>query len=365
MSEYMLLGIKTKLKLTDVQKTLMAKHAGIRRFTFNWGLATWQDLYKAGCKFNYRTLRTFFNKYLKAEYEWIKEKGICQKVTEFAFEDLNDAFKRFFKGQAKYPNFKKKGKNDSFTINSGGKPMPFGGKSIKLPTIGWVRLHEGLPHGITSKVTISRIADDWYISFAYNQKKPEISSNRIPAIGVDLGVKNLATLSTGKIFENGEYIRSFLKKLARLQRQLDRKEYGSNNRKKAKAKLQKMYAKIAFLRKDLIHKITNYICKNHAIIVIEDLNVSGMLSNGNLALSISDCGFHELKRQLEYKAKKFGCKLIIADRWFPSSKTCSTCGHKHKNLTLKDRVFKCPNCGFEIDRDLNASINLMKLAYAN
>ncbi|MDJ0737178.1 MAG: hypothetical protein QNJ47_24445 [Nostocaceae cyanobacterium] len=104
------------------------------------------------------------------------------------------------KNKAEYPNFKKKGKNDSFTINSGEKPMPFGGKSIKLPTIGWVKLHEGLPHGTTSKVTISRIADDWYISFAYNQKKPEVNSDRIPVVGVDLGVNKLATLSTGRIF---------------------------------------------------------------------------------------------------------------------------------------------------------------------
>ncbi|WP_414624189.1 RNA-guided endonuclease InsQ/TnpB family protein [Calothrix sp. CCY 0018] len=173
-------------------------------------MATWQELYKAGCKFNYRTLRTFFNKHLKTEYSWIKEKGICQKVTEFAFEELNNAFTRFFKKQADYPNFKKKGEDDSFTINCGGKPMPFGGKSIKLPTIGWIKLHEVLPHGATSKVTISRIADEWYISFTYNQKKPSVIEPRIPTVGVDLGVKTLATLSTGKVFKNAKYLRSIM-----------------------------------------------------------------------------------------------------------------------------------------------------------
>lgn len=364
MSDYMLLGIKTKLNLTSEQKVLMTKHAGIKRFTFNWGLATWQELYKAGCKFNHRTLRTFFNKHVKKEYSWIKEKGVCQKITEFAFEDLNDAFSRFFKKLGDYPKFKKKGKNDSFTVNCGGKPMPFGGKSIKLPTIGWVKLHEGLPHGTTSKVAISRIADDWYISFTYNQKKPQIFDDRTPVVGVDLGIKTLATLSTGKIFENATYLRKYLTELARLQRRLDRKEKGSKNRLKAKTKLQKMYARIAFLRKDLLHKITTYICKNHATIVLEDLNVSGMMSNGNLALSISDCGLYEFRRQIEYKAKKFGCELIFADRWYPSSKLCSTCGHKHDKLTLKDRVFICPNCGFTLDRDLNAALNLAKLAYS-
>lgn len=362
MSDYILLGIKTRINLTGAQKVLMSKHAGIARFTFNWGLAVWQDFYKSGCKFSYRTLRTFFNKYVKTEYKWIKEKGICQKITEFAFENLNNAFQRFFKNTADYPKFKKKGKNDSFTINCGGKPMPFGGRSIKLPTIGWVKLYEGLPDGTTSKVTISRIANDWYISFNYYRKKPEVSPNRITSVGVDLGVKTLATLSTSITFKNAKYLVTNLNKLARLQRELARKQYGSNNRKKAKIQLQRLYRRIAFLRKDLLHKITTYICKNHATIVVEDLFVSGMLSNHKLSKAISDCGFYEFKRQLEYKARIFDCKLIIADRWYPSSKLCSTCGHKHENLTLSDRVFKCCNCGLEIDRDYNASLNLEKLA---
>ncbi|MEM7715004.1 MAG: RNA-guided endonuclease TnpB family protein [Cyanobacteria bacterium P01_A01_bin.68] len=364
MPDVMLLGVKTKLNLSSEQKVLMSKHAGIKRFTFNWGLATWQELYKAGCKFNHITLRTFFNKHLKSEYSWIKEKGICQKVTEFAFEDLKSAFGRFFKKQAGYPKFKKKGQNDSFTINCGGKPIPFGGKSIKLPTIGWVKLHEGLPSGTTSKVTISNIASDWYISFTYYQKKPENISSRIDAVGIDLGIKTLATLSTGVLIENAKYLTIYLRRLARIQRQLARKEYGSSNRNKLRIKLQRMYRRIAFLRKDLLHKMTHYICKNHAKIVIEDLNVSGMLSNGNLALSISDCSFYEFKRQLEYKSEKFGCQLIVADRWYASSKICSTCGHKHETLTLKDRVYECLNCGLKIDRDLNAAFNLAKLAYS-
>ena len=237
---------------------------------------------------------------------------------------MNAAFGRFFKKQANYPKYKKKGKNDSFTINNCGKPIPFGGKSIKLPVIGWVKLHEGLPSGTTSKVTISNIASDWYISFTYYQKKPENIESKIDVVGVDLGIKTLATLSTVVVFENAKYLRNNLRQLARLQKQLVRKKYGSSNRNKLKTKLQRMYRRIAFLRKDLLHKITHYICKNHAKIVIEDLNVSGMLSNSNLALSISDCGFHEFKRQLEYKCKKYNCQLIIADRWFASSKICSS-----------------------------------------
>lgn len=359
----MLLSIKTKLKLNKTQEILMAKHAGIARFTYNWGLATWASLYKDGLKPNKYILKKFFNNHVKPEWAWIKEKGICQKITQYAFDSLGEAFQRFFKGQSKYPNFKKKGKNDSFTIDNGGKPIPVGGTSIKLPTIGWVKTYEGLPHTTCKSITISRTADSWYIAFSYEQEcQPTIKKH--DAVGVDLGVKTLATLSTGKVFENNKHYRKNLVKLKKLSRIYARKNQGSNNKHKAKIKLARHHARIANLRKDTLHKITTYLCKNHAKIVVEDLNVSGMLSNHKLAQAIADCGFHEFKRQLEYKAKKFGCEIIIADRFYPSSKTCSRCGHKKENLSLSERIYCCENCGFEIDRDLNAAINLSRLAKA-
>ncbi|MDP5338524.1 MAG: transposase, partial [Nodularia sp. (in: cyanobacteria)] len=138
----------------------------------------------------------------------------------------------------------------------------------------------------------------------------------------------------------------------------------SNNKHQAKIRLARHHATVANLRKDTLHKITTYLCKNHAIIVVEDLNVSGMMSNHKLAGAIADCGFHEFQRQLEYKSEKFGCEIIIADRWYPSSKTCSNCGYKKEKLSLSERTYDCDNCGFEIDRDLNASINLSRLAKA-
>lgn len=153
----MLLSVKTQLKLNFKERVLMSKHAGIARFTYNWGLATWQSLYKDGYKPNQRLLRTFFNNHVKTnpDLSWLKEKGICQKITEFAFENLGDAYQRFFKGLADYPNFKKRSKSlGSFTINSGGKAISVGGTRVKLPTIGWVRTYEGLPHTTTTKFTI-------------------------------------------------------------------------------------------------------------------------------------------------------------------------------------------------------------------
>ncbi|MDB9540622.1 transposase [Anabaenopsis tanganyikae CS-531] len=359
----MLLSIKTKLKLNKTQEILMAKHAGIARFTFNWGLATWQYLYKDGLKPNKYILKKFFNNHVKPELTWIKEKGICQKITQYAFDSLGEAFQRFFQGQSQYPNFKKKGQNDSFTIDAGAKPIPVGGTSIKLPTIGWVKNHEGLPHTTCKSITISRTADSWYIAFSYEKEYlPTIKDHAL--VGVDLGVKELATLSTGVIFPHPKHYKHNLAKLQRLSKVYCRKAQGSNNKHKAKIQLARHHTRIANMRKDTLHKLTTYLCKNHAKIVREDLNVSGMLSNHKLAQAIADCGFYELKRQLEYKAKKFGCEIIVADRFYPSSKTCSHCGHKKEILSLSERIYHCENCSFEIDRDLNAAINLSRLAKA-
>ncbi len=182
--------------------------------------------------------------------------------------------------------------------------------------------------------------------------------------GVDLGVKALATLSTGQVFENPKTYKKQLRKLQRLSRSHSRKVKGSRNKHKSKIKHAKHHARVANIRFDTLHKITNYLCKNHAIIVVEDLNVSGMMKNDKLAQAIADCGFYEFRRQLEYKCEKFGSQLIVADRWYPSSKTCSCCGHKKEKLSLSERVFDCENCGNSIDRDLNAAINLSRLAKA-
>ena len=217
----MLLSIKTKLKLTSAQKQLMSKHAGIARFTYNWGLATWQNLYEDGLKPNKYILKKFFNNHVKPELDWIKEKGICQKITQFAFDQLGNAFARFFDGLGGYPK-KKKFQHDSFTIDAGGKLILVGGVRIKLPKIGWVRTFEGLPNVNTSKITISRIADDWYLSFTYEQQA-QVTVKQHKIVGV-LGIKTLAMLSTGVVFENPKYYSQEAAKLKRLQQQLSRKK---------------------------------------------------------------------------------------------------------------------------------------------
>ena len=266
----MLLSIKTKLKLSKTQEIIMCKHAGIARFTYNWGLATWQELYKDGLKPNKYILKKFFNNHVKPEFAWIKETGICQKITQYAFDNLGDSFSRLFSGKGGYPNLKKKGDRDYFT-DAGGQPIPVGGKSIKLPTIGWVKTYEGFPHVTCNSITISRTAESWFIAFAYEQEhEPTIKQQEI--VGVDLGVKELATLSTGVVFPNPKHYKTNLEKLRRLSRKLARKVKGSNNRNKAKIQLAKHHAMVANLRKDTLHPITTFLCKNHAKIVVEDLN---------------------------------------------------------------------------------------------
>jgi putative transposase len=234
--------------------------------------------------------------------------------------------------------------------------MRFSGRRLKLPFIGWVFTYEPLPEIQTKRVTISRIADSWYLSVAY-EFEPEQTVKSREYLGVDVGVKVLATCSDGTVFANPAAHKKAQKNLARLQRELSRKQKGSNNRNKAKLKLAKAYQRIVNIRKDTIHKLTSWLCKNHAVIGLEDLNVSGMMKNHKLAGAIADSAFYEIRRQVEYKSEWYGSRVVFADRFYPSTKTCSNCGHVQE-IALKERVFNCNNCGVSIDRDLNASLNL-------
>jgi putative transposase len=346
---------RTKLKLNNRQATLMAKHAGLARWVYNWGLRLWSEGYKEGLKPGANTLKKLFTNYVKPRFCWMSE--LSSRVYQYAFIALGDAFKRFFKKLGDYPTFKKKGRNDSFTIDNSGAPIRIGGLQHKLPFIGWVRTHEPLPGCITKKVTISKQAGDWYLSFHIEIPDPAPTPKTVDVVGVDLGISALATLSTGVVFPNLKPYARAKQKLARLQRAVSRKEKGSSNRKKAVLKLARQHRRVAAIRNDAIHKITSYLAQNHSRIVIEDLNVAGLLKNHKLAGAISDCGFGEFRRQLEYKSARYGSELLIADRFFPSSQLCSCCGVRQR-MPLNVRVYECIHCELSIDRDLNAAINL-------
>lgn len=347
------MSFKTELKLNNQQKTLIAKHAGVARHAYNWGLATCFQALEKGEKL---PTAIDLHKKLVAEvkpvYSWYYEVSKCSP--QQALRNLATAFKNWWIHQhTKKPKFKKKGHHDSFYLEGS---IRVNGNRFKLPRIGWVNVYENLPAVTPKNVTISRHADRWFISFKYELEIPNTPKIR-EKIGVDIGINSLATCSDGTVFENRKAYRKHQKKLARLQRNLARKQKVSKNRKKAQIKLARQHKKVVQIRKDAIHKLTSWLAKNHSEIVIENLNVSGMLKNHRLASVIADCGFYELRRQLEYKTQWYGSKLVLADRFYPSSQVCSNCQNKQK-MPLSKRVYECENCGLKIDRDLNASINL-------
>ncbi len=363
----MQLAHKIEIKPNNKQKTYFKKACGVSRFVWNWALEHWESEYKQGNKPNALKLKKTFNSIKKEQYPFVLE--VTKYAAQQPFIQLQEAFNRYFKGLSKKPKFKKKKSNrDSFYI--GGDHIKVDGKRVRIPKLGWVRMREKLRFkGKILNATISRKADRWYIAFAIEvEKNPYKPCESQARVGVDLGIEKLATLSDGKVFENLRALKRYEKRLTRLQRQLSRKQHPrykgdatpfSKNYLKHSLKVAKLHARIENIRKDYLHKITTFLTENYKEITIEDLNVSGMLKNHHIAKAISDLGMYEFKRQLEYKSQLRGNNLIIVDRWFPSSKTCSRCGYINHNLKLSDRVFKCPQCGLVVDRDLNASINLL------
>jgi putative transposase len=348
-------SFKTKLNPNNKQKTLFAKHAGTARHAWNWGL---DICLKALEKQEKLPSAIDLHKRLVAEVksvnEWYYEVSKCSP--QEALRNLEKAFSRWLKQKiAHSPKRKKKGVKDSFYLEGN---MTLSGNRIKLPRIGWVKCHEIFPTVPVKNVTISKRAGDWYISFKYEHEVKQTSKVR-ERIGVDIGINRLATCSDGTEVANVKAYRKSQLKLIQLQRAVTRKVKGSKNRLKAIRQLAKSNRRVANIRLDALHKLTTWLAKNHSTIVIEDLNIAGMLKNHRLASAIADCGFYEFKRQLLYKAEWYGAQVILADRFYPSSQICSECGHRQK-MPLHVRTYNCPNCGMEKDRDLNASVNLEK-----
>jgi len=357
----MLLGFKTELHPNNQQKTLLAKHAGVARHAWNWGLWLTRNILNHNSnnpdgKLKFPTaidLHKLLVAMVKPNNCWYYE--VSKTGPQYALRHLSVAWKRCFSKVSGQPQFKKKGRDDSFTLDGS---ITVGFNRIKLPRIGWVKTFEILPDNINPKsVTISRKANRWFVSFKV-EREPQNTEKLVDVVGVDLGVKSLATLSTGEAFVGAKSLRKLESKLSRLQYLNRHKTKFSHNWKKAQLKIAKLHSKIANMRKDTLHKLTTYLAKNHSQIVIEDLNVSGMMANHKLAKAVGSMGFYEFRRQLEYKCQLYGSSLTIVDRWFPSSKTCSLCGTVKESLSLSERVFNCEHCNFSCDRDLNAALNL-------
>ena len=367
----MLIAHKIALDPNNVQATYFAKAAGTARFAYNWALAEWGRQYEAWKTNNGQpkptqaALRRLLNAIKREQFPWMLE--VTKNAPQMAIIQLGEAFKNFFAGRARYPQFRKKGVNDRFSLTN--DQFSIDGSRIRIPNLGWVRMRESLRFaGKVMSATLSRQADRWFVSITVDTQDlshlPKAENQG--AVGVDLGVSALATLSTGEPPIPGPKAHTaLLKRLQRLSRSLSRKEKGSQNRKKAKAKLAKLHARISNIRKDALHQLTTDLTRRFHTIGIEDLNIKGMMSNRHLARSIADMSFFEFRRQLEYKTEMRGGIVVVADRWFASSKTCSNCGDKLESLSLSVRQWTCPACGKNHDRDVNAAINLKHYAVSS
>jgi len=347
-------SLKVRLEPNNKQATLADKHAGVARYAYNWGKSIC-DLAISN-KEKRPTAIDLHKKFVKEEKstkEWLYEVSKCSP--QQALRNLDEAYKRTFKVKgSKYPKFKKKGQHESFYLEGDIKTNNY---KIKIPKFGWVNCSEKLPDCSIKNVVVSRTANQWFVAFKIPFEPKETNKTK-GIVGIDLGIKTLATLSDSTEFANVKAYRKNKHKLKLLQRKLNKKEKGSNNRKKAQIKVAKLHYKISCIRKDNLHKLTTYLSKNHTECVIEDLNVKGMSKNHKLASAILDGGFGEFRRQIDYKCKWYGTKLTVVGQFYPSSKTCSGCGNVKDKLGLSERTYVCNECGLMINRDLNAALNL-------
>ena len=365
----MILSMKVRLYPTKNQEENLWKSVGTARFVYNWTLKRQEENYKNGGKFIADgVLRKELTQLKKSELYWLKE--VSNNIAKQAVKDACNAYKRFFKGLSDKPKFKSKKKSKKSFYNDNVALRVKENKLVKIEKIGWIKTNEQIPIGV--KYSNPRISYDnkyWYLSVGIEQEEIKKELTDV-SLGIDLGLKDLAICSNGTIYKNinkSYVVRKIEKKLKRLQRQVSRKyelnrvgkEYiKTNNIIKLEKQIKYVHRRLANIRNNYLHQTTISIVKTKPYrVVIEDLNVKGMMKNKHLSDAIRKQCFYEFKRQLEYKCKFRGIELVIADRFYPSSKTCSQCGEIKTDLKLKDRIYKC-SCGLTIDRDLNASINL-------
>ena len=352
---------KIALDLTHEQAAYCRRAAGTARYVYNWALAEWNRQYESGQKPTAHALKKQFNAVYPTLFPWIGE--VHRDCHSQPFADLGKAFGNFFKGLADRPVFKRKNKdrpsfyvaNDKFAIE---------GKTVRLPVIGKVRMRESLR--FAGKINSARVVEEcgqWFICASVDVGELTKPRTGDSIVGVDLGINTLATLSTGEKIDNPKPLRNAQKRLRRAQRKVQRCEKGSQNQQKLRRRVAKIHRRIRNIRHDGLHKLTTKLCRENQAVGIEDLHVKGMVKNHRLAQALSDASFGLFRTFLTYKAKLYGTLIVVADRFYPSSKTCSACGQVKAELPLSVRVFECP-CGLRLDRDLNAARNLERLGRA-
>ena len=364
-------GYKTKLVLSDKERAWCWQCAGAARWCYNWGLDAMKTAHEQGRKTSAWAEKKRLNGIKDDVAPWLRESPYI--VLQTAFDNLDAAYQNFFRrvkggDTPGYPKFKsRKQPRQAFGLRD---DIRVSEKKIKLPRIGWLRLaeHGYLPMSKNARILYATIVtqnhgDTWYVSLQVE----ETVSEPVPAtdcpLGIDLGIKSLAVVSDGTVYENVRPLRSAEQRIARLSRELARRNKGSQNWLKTKAKLNKAHEKARNTRQHYLHQISaETVAKRPSVIVMENLNVKGMMANRHLSRAIADLGMYELRRQMGYKAEWTGSRLLLADRWEPSSKRCSECGAVKETLSLNERTYVCSECGSILDRDLNAARNLAALA---
>ena len=389
---------KIALCQTPEQADYFNRACGTARRVWNWALSEWNRQYAAGQKPNAMALKKQFNAIKYSDPQWLDEsgqpwlRGIHRDAHAQPFAHLAKAWSRFFADikngkPAHEPQFKKKGRcRDSFYVAN--DKFSVSDMAIRLPKIGDVAMAEALRfEGKILGATVSRTANRWFVAIQVEVADAQFHRTRTAhgVTGVDLGIKAAATFSSGEAIAAPKPLKAALRRLKIRGRRVSRKIESakvaagfapgaklpkgtrlpvSGNRRKSATTLARLHARIANIRADFTHKLTTRLCRENQAVVIEDLHVKGMLANDKLARAISDVGFGMFRSQIEYKAKRYGTRLVIADRWYPSSRWCSFCLWKNEALTLKDREWTCPECGTHHDRDHNAALNLQRLATA-
>ena len=371
----MILAKKVRLYPTKEQEQKLWQSVGTARFIYNYTLAKQEENYRNGGKFiSDETIRKELTQLKKSELTWLNE--VSNNVAKQAVKDACNAYKRFFKGLANKPKFKSRKKSKASFYNDTSK-LKVKEKKVLIEKVGWIKTNEQIPRDV--KYNNPRITYDnkyWYLSVGVEVDKKEEELTDI-SLGIDLGLKDLAVCSDGKIFKNinkTKEVKKLEKRLKQKQKQISRKyemnkikkEGGGScqfiktkNIEKLEETTKLIHRKLANIRNNYLHQVTTSIVKTKPYrIVIEDLNVSGMMKNKHLSDSVRKQCFYKFRQYMTYKTELNGIELIVADRFYPSSKTCSICGSIKHDLKLKDRIYKCPHCGAIIDRDYNASINL-------
>jgi putative transposase len=355
---------RIRLNPTPEQANYFERAAGTRRFVFNWGLEEWKRQYEADEKPTALSLKREFNAIRGELFPWTYDITKC--AIEGAFMDLAAAFKNFFEGRRAgrkvgFPKFKaKKRSRDGFYLAN--DKFDVSGHWLKVPKLGLVNMAEKLRfEGKILSAHITRSADWWFVSIAV--ELPDVA--QLPhegQIGIDLGINRLVTLSDGSVLENQKPLRSLLSQVKTLHRSLNRKQKGSKNREKARRKLARLYYRIACIREDILHKATTHLAEHYGFLGVESLHVKGMMKNHALAQALGDAAFGTFGRFLSTKVGARNGKVQPVGRFYPSSKTCSGCGCVKAELSLADRTFVCEGCGFTLDRDWNAAINILNEA---